>query len=98
MADKPGHDGEASTTSLRCVLGYRRVLRRRRGGLLLIVGCFLLRPLQLVHDLLQRSSSALQVLHLPARGIELLLMVGGEFPDRFLQEIDIALQTTGPPL
>ena len=51
----------------------------------------------------RRPSSAgrrrdLQGFDLPVGGIELLLMVGGEFGDGLLQEIDIALQAAGAPL
>src|SRR5258705_3111946 len=67
-------------------------------SLLLILSRFLLRRLQVVHDLLQAGDAAFQTLDLPVRGIELLLMVSAEFCDRLLQEIDIALQATGPPL
>ena len=40
----------------------------------------------------------LQALDLTVGGVQLLLMVGGEFGDRLLQEIDIALQAAGAPL
>src|SRR6266702_3994472 len=88
----------SSIISFRAVPGRRCSIFRRRCGLLLVVGRLLLRGLQLVHDLLQGSDGAFQVLDLPVRGIELLLMVGRKFCNCLLQEIDIALQATGPPL
>src|SRR5450755_2364305 len=60
---------------------FRTILRRRRsvrrcgvGFLLLVLGRFLLRRLQLVDDLLQGGDGALQAFDLPIRSIELLLM------------------------
>ena len=67
----------------------------RRRGLLRVVGRLLL-------QIVRRSSAGrrrcLQRLDLPVGGVEFLLMVRGEFCDRLLQEVDIALQATGPPL
>jgi hypothetical protein len=68
-----------------------------RGGLLLIISRLLLRCLQILHGLLQPGNGAFQDLDLPVRGIELLLMVGADFCNCLLQEIDVALQATGPP-
>src|ERR1700704_4164049 len=76
---------------LACILGSRRsILRRCRGGFLLLVVRHLF--LQIVDDLLQCDDAAFQALDLPVGGIEFLLMVQGELADSLLQEIDIALQ------
>src|SRR5579872_2010858 len=72
--------------------------RRRIGFLLQVLGNFALPRLEIVDGLLQRNGGSLQRLDLAVRGIQFLLIVGSQFSDLLLQEIDVALQTTGPPL
>jgi hypothetical protein len=79
----------------RIVLGS--VLGRRSVGLFLVLDRFILRRPQIVHGLLQAGDGPLQTVDLPVRGIEPLLLVNAELGDGLLQEIDIALQATGPP-
>src|SRR5436190_15321981 len=88
-------------TSLGTVFCWRRTFlcrRRRRGFPALILGRFLLRYLQFVDDLLQGRDRAFHRFELPVGRVEFLLMVGGEFGNRLLQEIDVALQAASAPL
>src|SRR6476660_1858364 len=85
------------TTLLRAFLCRRGILCGRRGRLLRVVNRLALRRLHVADELLQAHDRALQRLDLPVGGVEFLLMVRGEFCDRLLQEVDIALQATGPP-